>query len=246
MSEQPTNSQSESISMQPYISALLDYFSYELPKLEKNYEWKIPKIAGFKYSGKSDYLSNVALKKFLHECWNKTNGDSERLMLASLVVKDWGGVKNNKPGTLKKYVDALNADLPHTPIKGVASYSKIFSIADLDRFAIYDARVAACLNAVQWNSKIKGLAFNYISGRNNTTGHSGKRIGFVYQDKFKIDSLISCGWQTIDKDKTYETYLSLLKECHSHFRNYNLYDLEMVLFANAETVCRKAMETING
>lgn len=50
----------------------------------------------------------------------------------------------------------------------------------------------------------------------------------------------------IEKDKTYEIYLRLLKECHSHFSNYNLYDLEMVLFANAETECLKAMKVING
>ena len=232
--------------MQPYISALLDFFSNELPKLEKNYEWEITKIAGFEGSGKIDYLSNVALKKFLHECWTKANGDSERLRLASLIVKDWGRVKNNKPETLKKYVDELASNLPRTPIKGVASYSKIFSIADLDMYAIYDARVAACLNAVQWNSKIKGLAFNYIPGRNKTTGDYTKKVGFVYQEQFKNDSLISEGWQMIEKDKTYETYLRLLKECHSHFSNYNLYDLEMVLFANAETECRKAMKSING
>ena len=232
--------------MQPHISALVDYFSYELPKLEKNYEWKIPKIAGFKDSGKNDYLSNVSLKKFLHECWTRTNGDGERLKIASLVVKDWGGVKNNKLETLKKYVDELISDLPSTPIKGVASYSKIFSIANLDKYAIYDARVAACLNAVQWNFGVKGLAFNYIPGRNNTTGHSGKRIGFVYQEQFKTESLISCGWGEIEKEKTYETYLKVLKECHSHFENYNLYDLEMVLFANAGTECRKAIKSING
>lgn len=231
--------------MKSCINALVDYFSVELPMLKKNYDWKIPKISGFNHSGKRDYQSNVALKKFFQESWANAKNDAERFDLSLAIVKDWGGVKNNKPETLEKYLGELSKRTPQLSIKGVASYSKIFSMADLDNYAIYDARVAACLNAVQWNFGVKGLAFNYIPGRNNTTGHAEKKIGFTYQEQFKTDALVRCGWDRIEKDDTYKTYLKLLKECHSHYPNYRLYDLEMILFANAEVECIKAMKAIS-
>jgi hypothetical protein len=231
--------------MKTSISALVDYFSVELPMLEKNYDWKIPEISGFNYSGKRDYQSNVALKKFFQESWANAKNDTERFDLSLLIVKDWGGVKNNKPATLENFVSEFSKSLPQLPLKGVASYSKIFSMADLDSYAIYDARVAACLNAVQWNCGVKGLAFNYIPGRNNTTGHAEKKIGFTYQEQFKTDALVRSGWDRIEKDDTYKIYLKLLKECHSHYPNYRLYDLEMILFANAEVECIKAMKAIS-
>lgn len=135
---------------------------------------------------------------------------------------------------------------PATPLKGVASYSKIFAIADMKKYAIYDARVAVCLNAIQWNSNIhKGIAFNYIPGRNNVTGHARKKIGFAYNDHFKTKNLVKAGWQRVQRDKTYRVYLDTLNECLKHFREYSLYDLEMVLFSNAEKECVRAMSTVS-
>ena len=37
--------------------------------------------------------------------------------------------------------------------------------------------------------------------------------------------------------------MNTLVDCLKHFQNFNLYDLEMALFANAEKECTKAMET---
>lgn len=229
--------------MKQYISSLLDYFNLELPRLRENYQWKIPKIDGFDQCKQSEYSPNVRLKMFFNKAWGSAN-NKEQIILAKQIVVDWGQVKNNKPETLKYYVDEINKPAPCTPLKGIASYSKIFSVVDLNKYAIYDARVAACLNAVQWNYKIQnGVAFNYISGRNNITGHATKKIGFVYQDQFKIKSLINNGWSGIRKDDTYDFYLDTLKECLAHFPNYKLYDLEMALFSNAVKECKKAMNS---
>lgn len=223
--------------------ALVEYFKEELPKLENSYTWKIPNINGFRQSGEKGYLPNVELKLYFSREWSKSS-DEDKIKLAKIIVSDWGGVKGNHPETLAKYVSNINAGIPETPIKGVASYSKIYSITDMNEYAIYDARVACCLNAVQFNYGVKvGLAFNYISGRNNVTGHSGKKIGFVYQDEFKTENLISNGWGKIKLNDTYATYIKLLKECLKFFPTYGLHDLEMVLFANAEKECLKAMNT---
>lgn len=227
--------------MNECITALIEYFKSELPKLEENYQWKIPSIEGFPLSGEKGYSPNVELKKYLNQQWLQADHE-ERIRLSKIIVADWGGVKTNRSETLEAYVDELGKSQPATLLKGVASYSKIYSITDMNKYAIYDARVAACLNAVQWNYQVnKGVAFNYISGRNNTTGHATKKIGFVHQEPFKVKNLIAGGWSRVKRDETYQVYLSLLQNCLKKLPEYSLHDLEMVLFANAETECIKAM-----
>lgn len=229
--------------MKECVDALVAYFNEELPKLEHNYQWKIPNIDGFADSGEKGYAPNVKLKKHFQRRWQDAAQDKEeQFRLAKVVVADWGGVKANKPETLKKYVDELGNETPATPIRGVASYSKIFSIANMERYAIYDARVAVCLNAVQWNASVnQGIAFNYISGRNKVTGDATKKRGFVYQERFKVKSLVANGWKRLKRDDTYQVYLDLLKQCLAYLPQYSMHDLEMVLFANAEKECQLAM-----
>jgi len=165
--------------------------------------------------------------------------------IAKVIVSKWGGVRRNKDTTFEGYVKEILKPIPSTPLGGIASYSKIFAIADMNKYAIYDARVAACLNAIQWNSDMKnGIAFNYIDGRNKVTGHKGEKKGFAHQNEFETKYLIEHGWKKVEKDETYTVYLELLKECLKHFKDYKLHDLEMVLFANAEKECKKAMDSL--
>ena len=231
--------------MKDCTNLLIEYFRAELPKLPNNYNWKIPDISGFYLSGSSGYEANVELKKYLNKVW-KESDIKDKYHLSNVIVSDWGGVRSNNPSTLHNYVDELHKNTPSTPLKGVASYSKIFSISNMEKYAIYDARVAACLNAVQWNSNIvEGVAFNYISGRNNITGHAEKKIGFTQQEEFKVKKLCEQGWKRLKRDETYNTYLNILSLCLDSFSQYNLYDLEMVLFANAEKECRLAMDNLS-
>lgn len=229
--------------MEECTDALIAYFEVELPKLDMSYQWTIPKIEGFAHSGEKGYEPNVKLKKYFNHLWKKAARDEdEQLRLAKVIVADWGGVKGNKTDTLKRYVEELNNGIPATPLKGVASYSKIFSIVDPNEYAIYDARVAACLNAVQWNAGVKrGMAFNYISGRNKVTGDATQKRGFAHQAPFKVKSLVANDWQRIKRDDTYQVYLDLLKRSLVYFTEYDMHDLEMVLFANAEKECEKAL-----
>lgn len=149
-----------------HIPVLVAYFSVELQKLKNSYQWEIPQIGGFDGCGEKGYEKNVELKIHLHNQWRSSNSQ-ERMNLSKVIVSDWGGVKNNKSETLQSYINEIEKLSPSTPLKGVASYSKIFAIADMNAYTIYDARVAVCLNAIQWNSKIrKGVASNYIPGRN--------------------------------------------------------------------------------
>ena len=152
------------------------------------------------------------------------------IMMASILPPKYPAITpNTRP---------IKSENPSTPLKGIASYSKIYSIIDMDKYAVYDARVAAALNAIQWNYGVKdGMAFNYINVRNNIIGNATKKIGFVYQEPFKVKNLVAKGWRKIRKDDTYQVYLDLLQTCLKQLPKYNLYELEMVLFANAEKEC---------
>lgn len=229
--------------MNSTITSLCSFFEYEVPNLPATYTWKIPAINEFSEAGQSGYAPNIKLKEFLNQRWLSAVSAEEQLAIAKIIVSDWGGVRGNRPETLTHYVAAITQAIPETPLKGVASYSKIFSIVHPERFAIYDARVAACLNAVQLNAHIsEGLAFNYVPGRNNIIGNSITKRGFTQDPRFSRKELLKRGWSEIKKDHTYSVYLNLLNSCLKELKEFKLVELEMALFANAETQCAQAMK----
>lgn len=229
--------------MEQVISVLLQFFDRELPRLGISYNWKIPEIKGFSKSGECGYEPNRELKIFLKRQWDGALTESTKIEVAETIVKDWGGVRNNSAETIKGYVSVVGNPSATMPLKGVASYSKIFAIVHPDEFAIYDARVAACLNAVQINAGLSaGLAFNYVPGRNNIVGNSLKRVGFTQERRFSVEKLLQRGWSGLELNKTYLKYMNVLKLCLICRPQYDLVQLEMSLFANAEIECKKAMK----
>jgi hypothetical protein len=231
----------EVVGLKQTINALCQFFRREVPRLTDTYDWKIPRIVGFPQAGESGYQPNLALKKHLKMLWDNAPGD-ERVEIAQIIVSDWGGVRSNRQETLENYVSAISKPVPPTPLQGVASYSKIFSIVCPERFAIYDARVAACLNALQVNAGIeKGVAFNYVAGRNNVVGNVAKKSGFTHDVRFSTKRLVQSGWLRIKRDQTYAKYLELLASCLNLLPDYNLASLGMALFASAECECKRAM-----
>lgn len=227
--------------MNSLVSVLCDFFERELPCLPASYQWKIPVIDGFTQSGESGYRANVELKRHLHQRWNLATYE-RKLDLVEVIVSDWGGVRANKAETLKRYVDAIAELEPDTPLNGVASYSKIFSIVRPEQYAIYDARVAACLNAVQFNAGIEnGIAFNYVPGRNNVIGNAGKKSGFTQLPEFSVKSLTNSGWLRLKRNDTYAKYNQVLSHCLARLPSRSRFELEMVLFARAEHECQIAM-----
>ena len=63
--------------MKECVDALVAYFNEELPKLEHNYQWKIPNIDGFADSGEKGYAPNVKLKKHFQRRWQDAAQDKE-------------------------------------------------------------------------------------------------------------------------------------------------------------------------
>lgn len=227
--------------MKETISTLCEFFDRALPNLHKTYQWKIPVIENFDQTGKSSYEENINLKNYLNNLWENAD-EHQKLKLAHTIVSDWGGIRANRTATLKSYIEEIAQSQPRTPLEGIASYSKIFSIADPGKYAIYDARVAACLNAIQLNANIHtGTAFNYVPGRNNIIGHTGKRIGFTQLSQFSVPLLNKNGWTRIRLDETYARYSELLTACLQELPGRYRYELEMALFSSAENECKHAI-----
>ena len=117
---------------------------------------------------------------------------------------------------------------------------------DLDNYAIYDSRVAACLNALQLNLCIKeGYVFNYINGRNNIIGNSIKKIGFTQNNKFNEKNISKDeNWIRIEKVDNYKFYLDYINKIKKVL-DIELYDIEMILFSDAENQCIQIMQKSN-
>lgn len=164
------------------------------------------------------------------------------------IISDWGGIRGNKESTLEKYyIRSLQKD-PETPLSGIASFSKVLSIIDPLKYAIYDARVAVSLNAIQLVfSELSGEAFPYLPGRNNITGNWSPRAprGFSKSDAASIKTLSSppYNWEKIQRDETYYRYLELLNSISENL-GIPLYELEMTLFSQAEVLALKAIPSL--
>jgi hypothetical protein len=229
------------------MQAVIAYLEKELPNLSEQYHWRIPQIDGFDRSRETSYDANLELKRFLRRHWDDAKDGESKLAVARTVIADWGGVRGNTNATLNRYVLEAAKQNPDTPFSGVASYSKLFAIVNPDRFAIYDARVAACLNAVQiLHDPDFGIAFNYCPGRNQIVGNVNNRQGFAFHPEFTVTGLANRGWSTLPRAETYARYLSLLSECRKALPKYRIHDFEMLFFANAERECQAAIRRAEG
>lgn len=224
---------------------------FGLSKLPTSYNWPMPSslkgvFEGFvdeeDFEGLADggYETNCMLKRLLNKRWLAAPED--RLKLAAWVISDWGGVRRNLDETLQNYVQMAEEDYPETPIKGVASYSKLLSVSNLHKYAIYDARVAVALNAAQYLMDGDRVFFPYIPGRNKITGDVSKNRGFSRQAAFSKEALQRQGWSVIAPRHAYQCYLRLLHHVQIKLpKQPPLYDLEMTLFSQAESLALQAM-----
>jgi len=229
------------------IDSLLSYFRGEdrfdglgLPNLSRNYEW--PKRGNFpSYShlakvneGTGDnYAKNIMLKEQSPRIWK----DGDKLEVSKWVIADWGGIKGNSAATVASYASAISEGHYPDEIKGVASYSKILSFMDPSEFAIYDARVAISLNAIQLLRGDKnGTAFTYLPGRNT------KLQTFRKLPSTQRRALLQSGWNAVAANDCYNFYLNTLKQVKSELVAAKLYELEMSLFADAEKLADRYIE----
>ena len=141
------------------------------------------------------------------------------MTVAAWWVKTWGGVKGNAPERIAAYVALAQRGAIPDKLAGVASWSKVFAIANADRFAIFDARVSMSLNAIAMRDD-NPTSWVLLPNRN-------KRILAAQSMLKSRGSASSCNPYT--PSEQYRTYLSLLPSdrCDRH-------RAEMILFTYAE------------
>lgn len=227
------------------VSSVSDFCERHVERLHEDYQWRLPELPFGSLNlepGTSNFEANVVLKHFLNKQWREGNR-SERIELANWIVKDWGGIRGGNPNAISGYVDQINSNGFEFLFRRVASYSKILAVADMNRFAIYDQRVAVALNAIQLLAGVRdGIAFHMPKGRNSVVGDSVNRRGFAEQPEYKVRRLaLDYGWMLVPRDETFKTYINTLRAVQIRLERKAFYELEMVLFANAEKVALEAM-----
>ena len=207
---------------------LIDYFATEGPHLDELYNWNIPEIVPFglfKRQTDSCARANMRLRRFLAEAWR--NKAAQRIEIAQWYVSVWGGIRANKNGTIAKYVSLPETELAASGPQGVATWSKILAVRNPDTYPIYDARVCASLSAVQFINRIESpILFPQVPSRNS------KIIGFQEWINRKPSGSVT----KVRRHRAYGDYVSLLSTVAKKSGLTSPEEVEMVLFANAETL----------
>lgn len=130
-------------------------------------------------------------------------------------------------------------------ISGVASYSKVLAIRDPKAYAIYDARVAVSLNAIQLIAGCsEGWIFPFLPGRNKVTGDTVHKRGFSQCCRFKPKAVLERhpDWERVPRHSAYVRYLDLLKILRHEAQDMSIQEMEMALFADAEALVGVVMK----
>jgi hypothetical protein len=229
----------------PLVAALSDYIAAHMSTMSP-YAWEVRESAwkslhtGFDYRKFAGNLprQNIELKRHLSEHWAVSSLD-EKIRVATWIVKDWGGINRNSEMTILSYVNQADAERPATPFFGIASYSKILSIKDPEGYAVFDARVAASLNAIQLlldrDKRLVPphlLVFFAPVGQNET-------INRFNSAAFPV-ALKRLGFSAVERNAIYGTYMASVHAI-SGIIHKSVLEIEMFLFAQAVQLSEEAL-----
>ena len=211
--------------------ALNCYLLENLNQIQSGYKWdfttnKFP--ISYKKKSTNDYQNSLDLREFIHQKVKFKSEFSDEFQV--WYVKEWGGVKSNKTLTFDDYLISSSEELINRGQKGVASWSKMLSVRDPSKYAIYDARVAVSLNTISLLfSEESNLFFPQLSSRNNKIIAAQQSI----KKYIKLKNL------NIIND-FYNSYLYFLRKAVNDCeRKFDIQTAEMILFANAEEMAKK-------
>ena len=221
------------------ITSLIQEFITSPAITTSQYDWPINHDRlphGIKICGSSHFEQNVDLKFKLHTAWGNylaTNQEYELYNLAKYYVSTWGGVHRNSHQTLKNYIESEPSSLILAQKqKGVASWSKVLCIRNPEEYAIFDARVAFTLNALQFLASVEPkefIRFPILPSRNGSINRATPILR-QYFSKNKIS----------ETNNYYQNYLSILKS--AEFKDYKICEIEMLLFTAAGALASKLFE----
>lgn len=216
--------------------ALVNFSKDNIGNLSSIYNWPInleylPVELNIK--GNDLYAKNIDLRFQLNSSYLKSNTFEEKYNLLKWYIYNWGGVKTNNQETLELYTSSSPQELIERGSKGIASWSKALSIINPQEYAIYDARVAMSLNALQIINNVDNpLYYPPLLSRNKTINSCKDQIKPVLQK-----------WKKVKDQEFYQTYLNLLKDVASDIGNdTSHHDIEMLLFAYAEELALSAAQ----
>ena len=208
--------------------SLLAFSQKNIDHLSENYVWQI-NLEHLPIQLKLDepniYRKNIELRHKLHQAYLDAVTFDEKYKIIEWYIYHWGGVKANRNDTLREYTAIPVSKLISKGSKGIASWSKALSIIDPEHYAIYDARVAMSLNALQIIDRVKDAKyFPPLKGRNTL-------INFF---QMKIQPTVN-QWVKINDQTFYEYYLTMLKQVADALGGKTTHhDIEMLLFSHAE------------
>jgi len=240
-----TTKESELEASGPLASALSTFVSSHFDEMSP-YSWQISDVTWSKLGTDFDYKKfsgdpprqNIEMKQHLAKYWANAS-INEKIRVSKWIVSDWGGIHRNSDMTILGYINQADAEYPATPFYGIASYSKILAIKAPEGYAVFDARVAASLNAVQLLLRREGkltspnlLGFLVPPGRNNIVNR--------FDSAAPPSVLQRLGFAVVEKDATYDIYLSILRQMKPAVKK-SILEIEMFLFAQADDLCERAL-----
>jgi len=214
---------------------------FGLEGLPERYTWPFSSRTKKYLKDGEIYELTIKLKKELCSQWKKAveeKNQKKREEITKYIVKDWGGIKRFKK--TEKYAEYAkndadkNLDELSISLTGIASYSKVLSIANPSRFAIFDARVAVSIVAIQLLSETdKGIHLGFLNGRNKIVGYNKEKWGFSQKDDFKKEHVRFDNWEKPKPIDVYKMYLEILRKDAAELSK-DMSELEMALFTDAE------------
>ena len=103
-------------------------------------------------AGATALEDQLAYRRKRHDLWKDAvrEGKPEtRVNLVTEQISGWGGIHGNGDKLLRSYALLSAPKLICLGAKGISSWSKGLALRNPRQFAVYDARVAMTLNAIQ-------------------------------------------------------------------------------------------------
>lgn len=212
-------------------SAVFRYARMHFPGDGTWYQWPLSREAaraefGIHLTGETPFSATRDLKRQLSALWH--GGQVERERIATWFVKKWGGIRRISEPRLAGYVAGAPDKLIGHGVTGIASWSKVLCLEDPSAYAIYDARVAVALNALQLRHRCSNLRlFPLLPSRNKVIAAANRLLSDSGARRVA----------PVPPHKAYRSYLALLRSV-SQKCNVPLDAVEMLLFAKGpELAC---------
>lgn len=239
--------------LKPFYDCLEKSYIWDTPNVEQINRLYTSNIISFSQfmslcNQENMYLRNVLLKQVISNNLRSIESELKISEIYEWIVKDWGGLRNTQD--ISKRVNNAISDISTTQkceFKAISSISKVLSFIDLEKFIIYDTRVAYSMNWILLKTKASNIYFPMPEGRNSKVNaidiSTLIRLTQIhtYKQNYGINKMISkCDDIIFIKEReAYLTMCSLIQMINRKLWNDDKKDYpfytEMLLFSLADT-----------